>query len=86
MFIKVVDFVFHVDFVVLETEPVKNPKNYIPIILGRPFIATSNALINCINGLMKLIFGNMIIDLNIFHVGKQPDYYFDRSSSLLSCS
>ena len=68
--IKVGDFVFLVDFVVLETEPVRNLKNQIPIILGRPFLATSNALINCRNGLMKLTFGNMTIDLNIFHVGK----------------
>ncbi|XP_074374208.1 uncharacterized protein LOC141714595 [Apium graveolens] len=76
--IKVGDFVFPVDFVVLETEPVKNPKNQIPVILGRPFPATSNALINCRNGLMKLTFGNMTIDLNIFHVGNQPNDYFDQ--------
>ncbi|XP_074342937.1 uncharacterized protein LOC141680673 [Apium graveolens] len=76
--IKVGDFVFPVDFVVLETEPVKNPKNQIPIILGRPFLATSNALINCRNGLMKITFGNMTIDLNIFHVGNQPNDYFDQ--------
>ncbi|XP_074323506.1 uncharacterized protein LOC141660421 [Apium graveolens] len=56
------DFVFPIDFVILETEPVKNMKNQIPIILRRPFIATSNALINCRNGLMKLTFGNMEID------------------------
>ena len=76
--IKVGDFVFPVDFVVLETEPVRSPKNQIPIILGRPFLATSNALINCRNGLMKLTFGNMTIDLNIFHVGKQPEDPYDQ--------
>ena len=76
--IKVGDFIFPVDFVVLETEPVRNPKNQIPIILGRPFLSTSNALINYMNGLMKLTFGNMTIDLNIFYVGKQPDDDFDQ--------
>ncbi|XP_074323870.1 uncharacterized protein LOC141660784 [Apium graveolens] len=76
--IKIGDFVFPVDFVVLETEPVKNLKNQIPIILGRPFLATSNVLINCRNGLMKLTFGNMTIDLNIFNVGKQPNDLFDQ--------
>ncbi|XP_074323872.1 uncharacterized protein LOC141660788 [Apium graveolens] len=76
--IKIGDFVFPIDFVVLETEPVKNLKNQIPIILGRPFLATSNALINCRNGLMKLTFGNMTIDLNIFNVGKQPNEPFDQ--------
>ena len=32
----------------------------------------ANALINCNNGLMKLSFWNMTLEVNIFHVGKQP--------------
>ncbi|KAL9368337.1 hypothetical protein Peur_039536 [Populus x canadensis] len=40
--------------------------------LGRPFLATSNALINCRNGLMKLSFGNMTLEMNIFNICKQP--------------
>ncbi|XP_020269345.1 uncharacterized protein LOC109844641 [Asparagus officinalis] len=40
--------------------------------LGRPFLATSNALINCRTGQMKLSFGNMTVDLNIFNLGRQP--------------
>ena len=54
--IKVGEFIFPVDFVVLETAPVENPRGQIPVILGRPFLATSNALINCRSGLMKLTF------------------------------
>uniref|UniRef100_A0A2N9FT19 Retrotransposon gag domain-containing protein n=1 Tax=Fagus sylvatica TaxID=28930 RepID=A0A2N9FT19_FAGSY len=38
----------------------------IPVILGRPFLATSNALINCRSGVLKLSFGNMTVELNIF--------------------
>ena len=68
--IKVRDFFFPVDFIVLETEPMANPRGQIPVILGQPFLATSNALINCRNGLTKLSFGNMTLDLNIFHLGK----------------
>ncbi|KAL6331743.1 hypothetical protein AAG906_020082 [Vitis piasezkii] len=34
------------DFVVLDTDLVAKGTNYIPIILGRPFLATSNAIIN----------------------------------------
>ena len=78
MLIKVGDFVFPVDFVVLETEPVKNLKNQIPIILGRPFLATSNALLNCRNGLMKLTFGNMTIDLNVFNVANQSNDLYEQ--------
>ncbi|RVW90421.1 Pro-Pol polyprotein [Vitis vinifera] len=44
--------------------------NYVPIILGRPFLATSNAIINCRNGVMQLTFGNMTLELNIFHYAR----------------
>ncbi|RVW24517.1 Transposon Ty3-I Gag-Pol polyprotein [Vitis vinifera] len=33
-------------FVVLDTDPIVKGINYVPIILGRPFLATSNAIIN----------------------------------------
>ena len=35
--------------------------------MGRPFLATANAIINCRNGVMQLTFGNMTLELNIFH-------------------
>ncbi|RVW88185.1 Retrovirus-related Pol polyprotein from transposon 17.6 [Vitis vinifera] len=54
------------DFVVLDTDPTVKEANSVPIILGRPFLATSNAIINCRNGLMQLTFGNMTLELNIF--------------------
>ena len=38
----------------------------------RPFLATSNALINCRNGLMQLTFGNMAIEVNVFNMSKKP--------------
>ena len=72
MLIKIGEFIFPVDFIVLETAPVENPRGQIPVILGRPFLATANAIINCRNGQMKLTFGNMTMDVNIFHLGKQP--------------
>ena len=50
-------------------------KSEIPMILGRPFLATANALVNCRLGVMKISFGNMTVELNIFHIKKQPlDY------------
>ena len=45
--------------------------NHVPIILGRPFLATSNAIINCRNGVMQLNFGNMTLELDIFHLSKR---------------
>jgi hypothetical protein len=63
-------FIYPVDFIVLDTQPVETC-NSIPIILGRPFLATSNALINCMNGVMKLSFGNMTLEMNVFNIYKQ---------------
>ena len=54
----------------LDTEPVAVGANHVPILLGRPFLATSNAIINCRNGVMQLTFGNMTLELNIFHLSK----------------
>lgn len=70
--IKVGEFIYLVDLVVLKTESVVNSETQIPVILGRPFLATSNALINCRNGMLKLSFGNMIVELNIFNLQRQP--------------
>ena len=70
--VQVDKFYFPVDFIVLDTHPASNSPSQIPVILGRPFLATSNALINCRNGVMKLSFGNMTLELNVFSIGKQP--------------
>ena len=44
--IQVDKFYYQVDFVVLDTELAAVGANYVPIILRRPFLATSNAIIN----------------------------------------
>ena len=69
--VKVDKFYYLVDFVVLDIEPVADGTNHVPIILGRPFLATSNAIINCRNGVMQITFGNMTLELNIFHLSSK---------------
>jgi len=69
--VQVDKFIFLVDFIVLDTQPVE-ACNSIPVILGRLFLATSNALINCRNGVMKLSFKNMTLEMNVFNICKQP--------------
>jgi hypothetical protein len=69
--VQIDKFIYLVDFIVLDTQPVEACNSF-PVILGRPFLATSNALINCRNGLMKLSFGNMTLEMNIFNICKQP--------------
>jgi hypothetical protein len=70
--IKVDKFYFPMDFIMLDTEPVENVGVQIPMILGRPFLATANALINCRTGVMKIFFGNMTVELDIFDISKKP--------------
>ena len=68
--VQVDKFYFLVDFVVLDTQPMVNQGTQFPVILGRPFLATANAIIHCRGGLMTLSFGNMTVNLNIFNVIK----------------
>ena len=68
--VQVDKFYFPMNFVVLDTQPVVNQGTQFPVILGRPFLATANAIIHCRGGLMTLSFGNMTINLNIFNVIK----------------
>ncbi|XP_026451460.1 uncharacterized protein LOC113351740 [Papaver somniferum] len=39
---------------------------------GRPFLATSNDIINYRNGVLNLSFGNMIVEINVFNISQQP--------------
>ena len=72
--VKIDKFYYPVDFVVLDTEPIASEPNHVPIILGRPFLATANAIINCRNGVMQLTFGNMTLELNIFHLNNKQKF------------
>jgi hypothetical protein len=68
-------FYFSMDFIVLDTGRVQIIGSEIQMILWRPFLVMANALINCWMWVMKISFGNMIVELNIFHIRKQPlDY------------
>jgi hypothetical protein len=69
--VKVENFYYPVDFIILDIEPTLHLSANIPIILGRPFLATANALINCRNGRMKITFCSMTTELNIFNVNPQ---------------
>ena len=90
--VKIDKFYYPVDFVVLDTEPSSNEPNHVPIILGRPFLATANAIINCRNGIMQLTFGNMTLELNIFHLNNKQNLLgsenqiFDEVVSIYQCA
>ena len=67
---KWISSIFQWTFIVLDTQPMVNQGTQFLVILGRPFLATTNSIIHCRGGLMKLSFGNMTVNLNIFNVIK----------------
>jgi len=71
---------------VIETEKVSNLAKQVPLILGHLFLATTNALINCRNAVMRLSFGNMNFNMNIFNMRRQPSGFDDMEFSTLSMS
>ena len=66
--IQVGEFIYSVDFIVLETQPVSNPRAQTPVILECSFLAIANAIINCRNGSMRLNFGDMTREVNVFNL------------------
>ena len=69
--VQIDKFYYPIDFLILDTQSVVHVDANIPVILGRSFLDTANALINCRNGLMKLTFGNMTLEVNIFNISKE---------------
>ena len=42
------------------------------MILGRSFLAIVNIVIHCQNEIVKISFGNMTVELNLFDISHQP--------------
>ncbi|XP_058211678.1 uncharacterized protein LOC131323855 [Rhododendron vialii] len=70
--VKVNDFYFSADFIVLDTEPMQTLKKQTPIFLGRPLLATADANIHVRSGKMEVTFGNMTLKLNVYKAVKHP--------------
>ncbi|XXG55304.1 hypothetical protein AAC387_Pa03g3002 [Persea americana] len=70
--VKVDKFFFPIDFIILDTEPVQNSRKHTPVILGRPFLATANANINCRTRVMDVSFWNMKVWLHAFRASHRP--------------
>ena len=66
--VKVDKFIFLADFIVLDMEEDKK----IPIILGRPFLATGRVMIDVQRGELKLRVQNDEVKFNVFEVMRQP--------------
>ena len=85
VFVKVGKFIFAVDFVIMQME--EDPK--VPLLLGRPFLATGAALIDVQKGELTLRIGNEVVHFNINRSLEHPNVEEDscmavRSNSLLN--
>ena len=78
--VKVDKFIFLTYFIVLDMEEDKE----IPIILGRPFQATSGALIDVQTGELKLRALEDKITFHVFRPMKPPDDYPNKDTSVLN--
>ena len=68
--IKVGKFIFSMDFVVIDMEEDKQ----VPLLLGRPFLATGAALIDVKKEELTLRVGTEEVHFNLNHSLKQPDF------------
>nr|XP_043629950.1 uncharacterized protein LOC122601253 [Erigeron canadensis] len=64
--VKVEDFYYPVDFIVMDNEASYRDTPP-PIILGRPLLVTIDARINCRTGVMDISFSNKKLRINIFN-------------------
>ncbi|XP_058216772.1 uncharacterized protein LOC131327643 [Rhododendron vialii] len=69
--VQVDQFIYPVDFVILDTNSTNSSAAFTPVILERFFLATTDAVINCRNGLLNMTFGDMKMEVNVFNVGSQ---------------
>ena len=67
--VKVGKFIFSVDFVIMKMEE----DTQVPLLLGRPFLATEAALIDVQKGELTLRVGNESVHLNLNWSLKHPD-------------
>ena len=67
--VKVGKFIFPVDFVIMKMEE----DTQVPLLLGRPFLATGAALIDVQNGELTLRVGEEAMNFNLNKGLEQPD-------------
>ncbi|XP_073030622.1 uncharacterized protein [Primulina eburnea] len=84
--VKVDKFIFPVDFVVLDMEEDRE----IPLILGRPFLATGKALIDVQKGELILRFNEESVIFNVFQSIKYPNdtsdcFRIDATDEFVEC-
>ena len=79
--IQVCDFSYTVNFTICDIQPSTTPGE-LYVLLGRLFLATSKASIDCYTGWMFLSFGSVKLRINIFEDDTLRGYVDDNDSKL----
>ncbi|KAM1495945.1 hypothetical protein ACFXTO_030606 [Malus domestica] len=70
--VKVDQFILPADFIVLDMEEAEIPGNELPLILGRPFMATAGTKIDVKAGLLTMTVQDVTVKFQIFEALKSP--------------
>ena len=70
MLVRVNKFIILVDFIILDMDE----DIEVPIILGRPFLATTEAVIDVKNGRLSLKISEEEVEFDLFKLGKYPSF------------
>ncbi|XP_022040270.1 uncharacterized protein LOC110942814 [Helianthus annuus] len=76
--VKTEECYYPVDFLVLDCAT-SSKNTHPPVILGRPFLATAHAIINCVDGTVSMKFGDRELRLNVFSDATDPFISGERS-------
>ena len=63
--VQVSEFVYPIDFIVLDMDQGCDSRHQTPVLLGRPFLATADAVIKCRTGMLKLRFRNLKTEMKV---------------------
>lgn len=70
--VKVDQFILPADFIILDTESTSNLSQEVPIIMGRPFMATAGTIIDVQKGLLTMTVGGITIEFKVFEASRRP--------------
>ncbi|XP_035834232.1 uncharacterized protein LOC118482712 [Helianthus annuus] len=76
--VKIEECYYPGDFLVLDCAT-SSKNTHPPVILGRPFLATAHAIINCVDGRVSMKFGDRELRLNVFSNATDPFISGERS-------
>ncbi|CAL9020190.1 unnamed protein product [Prunus brigantina] len=75
--VQVDKLILHADFVVLDMEDAPIHNRELPILLGRPFMATANTLIDVKNGILKMTVLGQTVEFKVFESLSHPSNSVD---------